>query len=103
MVFASRADVVKGRIMLKIKGDVPLINLIDMEFKCITIYYSYDGKHDKVSYQRLYENKLVFIDSEDRTIKYFDNDKFRGIQIPAIYDHCIRDLVQRGYVEDVKN
>lgn len=89
--------------MLKIKEDVPLINLIDMGFICQTSYHSYDGKHDKVIYQRLYENKFVFIDSEDRTIKYFDNDKFRGIQVPATYDHCIRDLVQKGYVEDAKN
>lgn len=76
--------------MLKIKDDVPLINLIDMGFvKGVLSYYN-----------RKFNNDTVIIDS-DKRIWYFSEKVKDFIQI-KMYDHCIRDLVRKGYVEEIK-
>lgn len=78
--------------MLKIKDDVPLINLIDMGFRCVNGFSRY------IDYKKMYNNTEVYIHSSDRSIIcYIKGD----IHSPNVYDHCIRDLVQKGYVEEV--
>ena len=87
--------------MLKIKDDVPLINLIDMDFTCEPFDLYVSDRHT-LKYVRFYNDKEVFILSDDRIIKCHNLYEF-GFSTLKMYDHCIRDLVQKGYVEDVKN
>ena len=89
--------------MLKIKDDVPLINLIDLGFKCepCNVLVNYLGHRER--YIRKYNNIEINIMSDDREIRCQDMTCLCHFYSPKMYDHCIRDLVQKGYVENVKN
>ena len=92
--------------MLKIKDDVPLINLIDIGFTCkpFNIFSSLlkPGEH-RERYFRTYNDVEVTILSDDREIKCLYTKGLSKFWTPNMYDHCIRDLVQKGYVEDAKD
>lgn len=88
--------------MLKIKADVPLVNLIDMGFTCKPTL-NWTSNTEALIYTKVYNGITVNIYNTDRTIYCNEKSKIGGTRIfePKMYDHCIRDLVQKGYVEEV--
>ena len=78
--------------MLKIKDDIPFINLMHMGFRCVKGFSRY------IDYKKMYNDIEVYIHSADRSITcYIKGD----IHSPNMCDHCIKDLVQKGYVEEI--
>lgn len=89
--------------MLKIKDDVPLINLIDMGFTCKPTL-NWTNNTEVLIYTKVYNGITVDIYDTDRVICCIEKSKIGGTKIfePKMYDDCIRDLVQKGYVEEIK-
>lgn len=86
--------------MLKIKADVPLTNLINIGFE------SKQSMKGTLIYCKSYGNYNVMIRDKDRQVFIYNpTEKSLSYNLPlsCIY---IRDLVQKGYIEndkDVKN
>lgn len=77
--------------MAKIKKDVPLINLIDMGYVCDNTICG------ELAYKKVYNGIIVIITSNDRQIRCYNN---KNLWSPKLYEHCIKDLVLKQYVEE---
>jgi hypothetical protein len=82
--------------MLKIKDDVPLIDLIDIGFE------SKRTLKGSLRYCKSYGNYNVMIRDKGRQVfVYNPTEKSLSYNLP-LFCIYIRDLVQKGYVEEIK-